>query len=379
MGREFFDELAKELGIDTSKLEQWFEVSAETYLDRGAGTILNHYYNGSLSKAIQALYPEHVFEEEKSSRANWKDKENQKSFLDEVAKLLGVDTSKAEQWHAIKAADIIAKGGKGILYHYGGSLSSALESIYPGYVRPPESDAESGLRKARGHWKDVNNQRTFFDQAAKQLGISSSNPEEWYKVSKEDIIKLGGSGILQYYQNSFTKALATVYKELNFDPKKMASAPKWGKSQWLYFQFMKELLFPSISSRGSSTNSLQKEKEILMDYKHPELVYSDTRKRMELDIFIPSLNLAFEYQGEHHYHSHYLFGSNETQKVRDEEKRMACKRAGITLIEIPYWWDRSKTSIAATIHKYRPDIIPEAGAGQPIPEYPPNMKTPSLK
>lgn len=35
-----------------------------------------------------------------------------------------------------------------------------------------------------------------------------------------------------------------------------------------------------------------------MKYRHPNLVYQDTQGIMELDIFIPELNLAFEYQVE---------------------------------------------------------------------------------
>jgi hypothetical protein len=47
---------------------------------------------------------------------------------------------------------------------------------------------------------------------------------------------------------------------------------------------------------------------------------------------------------------------------------------GITLIEIPYWWDFEADSLIATIHSYRPDIFPEPGTGTPIPvTCPPNF------
>jgi hypothetical protein len=42
--------------------------------------------------------------------------------------------------------------------------------------------------------------------------------------------------------------------------------------------------------------------EILCDYKHPQLSFT-TNNKMELDIYIPSLSLAFEYQGQQHYES----------------------------------------------------------------------------
>src|SRR5690349_7901399 len=101
---------------------------------------------------------------------------------------------------------------------------------------------------------------------------------------------------------------------------------------------------------------------------------------MELDIFIPSAALALEYQGGQHFASNSLHGSPDDNKKRDAQKRRACKEAGITLIEIPFWWDREQDSIAATIHSIRPDLIPHPPPGsKPIPLKYPNKKFMGLK
>jgi hypothetical protein len=78
---------------------------------------------------------------------------------------------------------------------------------------------------------------------------------------------------------------------------------------------------------------------------------------MTKSIFIPSLSLAFEYQGEQHYHSVVMYGSLQRRKALDEEKKKICNSIGISLIEIPYWWDGSVDSLLATIHHFRPDCV----------------------
>ncbi len=46
---------------------------------------------------------------------------------------------------------------------------------------------------------------------------------------------------------------------------------------------------------------------------------------------------------------------------------------GITLIDIPYWWNYSLEDLSATIHKYRPDIIAiPPPKGKPISLTPPH-------
>lgn len=75
-----------------------------------------------------------------------------------------------------------------------------------------------------------------------------------------------------------------------------------------------------------------------------------TRQTTELDIWIPKYKLAFEYNGilmfmywdslagPHHYRV--FFNAEISQQIaRDNERRNMCKQLGITLIEVPYWWD----------------------------------------
>lgn len=60
---------------------------------------------------------------------------------------------------------------------------------------------------------------------------------------------------------------------------------------------------------------------------------------LELDIYIPSRELAFEYQGEQHFHPVEIWGGKaalEETRIRDERKRVLCADVGVTLVEIDY-------------------------------------------
>ena len=84
-----------------------------------------------------------------------------------------------------------------------------------------------------------------------------------------------------------------------------------------------------------------------------------TGANLELDIYNESLKLAIEYNGRQHYDYVPFFHKNyehfQTQKYRDEIKKMLCKQNGIHLIEIRY--DSTPTEIATIIkleaEKYR--------------------------
>eukprot|EP01127_Copromyxa_protea_P009994 TRINITY_DN2402_c1_g1_i13.p1 TRINITY_DN2402_c1_g1~~TRINITY_DN2402_c1_g1_i13.p1 ORF type:complete len:100 (+),score=19.59 TRINITY_DN2402_c1_g1_i13:75-374(+) len=81
-----------------------------------------------------------------------------------------------------------------------------------------------------------------------------------------------------------------------------------------------------------------------------EVLYDYHEKNIEFDIWIPEIQLALEYQGEHHFRDFSRFIGGTAMKVskqreRDNNKREYCNRESIRLVEIPYWWDGNKESL----------------------------------
>jgi len=118
--------------------------------------------------------------------------------------------------------------------------------------------------------------------------------------------------------------------------------------------------------------------KIQLDVKHPEL---PPTRNMELDIWIPSLKLAFEYQREE---KAWLFGKKYNKRLQMEqeqrytEKIHLLQEIGIILIIVYRWWDEEISSLVATIHKSCPSLAEKHFAspmeGIPIPNQPPPHK-----
>lgn len=107
------------------------------------------------------------------------------------------------------------------------------------------------------------------------------------------------------------------------------------------------------------------------EYCHLDMKHSSSHS-LELDVYIKALQLGLEYQGEQHYYPMYWSAGNwENQMNRDNEKKMICKQHNITLIQVPYWWDGTTHSLAATIHQRRSDICSVPPGATPIPSEPP--------
>jgi len=79
---------------------------------------------------------------------------------------------------------------------------------------------------------------------------------------------------------------------------------------------------------------------------------ADWLARQELDIFVPSLNLAIEYQGEQHFEPIDAWGGDvalQKAQQRDKEKRLKCESKGVKLIYFDHTMDLTETFVARRI------------------------------
>lgn len=89
---------------------------------------------------------------------------------------------------------------------------------------------------------------------------------------------------------------------------------------------------------------------ILVSKEYPDAIYQyhcDWLARQSLDIYIPSLRIGIEYQGEQHYHAVEFFGGEDSYKAtvkRDLYKAKLCVEHNIHLI---YW--KYDEAISATL------------------------------
>ena len=107
-----------------------------------------------------------------------------------------------------------------------------------------------------------------------------------------------------------------------------------------------------IQSMGGSSHAeitiLKMVRELLPDEKIVHHFRPDWLNGLEIDIWIPGLNIGIEYQGEQHYHPIEIWGGDVGLKdlqIRDARKMKTCKDLGVRLIEIKYDQAISKESI----------------------------------
>lgn len=109
------------------------------------------FHKGSVRKTLMSLFPGDIsnsiflfvvdskldidwkqewFRVREHSRGWWKDKKNQRKFLDEFAEICKI--KKPSEWGKITIVRLREYGGRTLLNHYGSSLFSVLTKVYPG-------------------------------------------------------------------------------------------------------------------------------------------------------------------------------------------------------------------------------------------------------
>lgn len=175
----------------------------------GVDVMVKHVFQGSLAKALTTAYPEHRWNpwqfRQNLSVGFWSDLGNQRAFMEWLGKELGYKEMK--DWYNLTGEDVAKNGGGSLLTNHRGSPSLLVRSVFPEHTW----GAHWFGKVPQGHWKDMANTRAFVDWLGKELGFKEMR--DWYKLTKEDVTKNGGSGLLSHYRGSPSLLVRSVFPE----------------------------------------------------------------------------------------------------------------------------------------------------------------------
>ena len=316
---EFLNYLMKKENLN--EIHQLISIPLQNIRKHGGFSLLLLYKNEWI-EILKENYPHIIWDPSKLHQTPshfWDDLSVQRDVFNRIGKQLGVE--KYDDWYHIHYNQIASYGGSAILNRYS-SLFDALENIFP------EFDWNISKRKnvSSNFWNNRDNVIHFLHIAKEQFKIKEH--DDWYRLSFSQLKEIkNGPSLLRKYKSIFG-LLHFAFPDENWDKLKFSKRDKRSGQRWLFLQLQE--LFPGV--------------EIIEDFYHAGLS-KQASFSIQLDVFIPSRNQAFEFHGEHHYSDIPAFGHVELQMERDRKKLEICGKNGIDLKIVPHWWDGKLDSL----------------------------------
>ena len=381
----FFNHLF--IKFNLKNLNSWGEIPLYKISHFIGGRAILFLYENNLPKLLINLYKNFDFNWENFEKIlhslNYFKKNilNQRKFMDNLFIILKLNS--IDDWINVNKKIIIKNGGRNLLLCYKNDKIKLLNTIYPNILI----------------YSNINKQRELMDQIFQKLKLKSLN--DWLNISRWNFISNGGKILLKIYFDDFEKILKFIYpfhnfnfeninmkfniskiysnsiiktrKKLNYIRKKYFIKEKkdWYRlkveTEYMNIFNMLKKVYPFeewnvkefyIRVKKSKQRilfhqiqNLFKSNYLIENYRHPKIISEIGINRIyEFDIFLPSLNLAFEYQGIQHYDDlPSAFNQLQVYQFRDQSKEKISFQNNIRLIAIPYWWNSSFSSLYSTI------------------------------
>ena len=400
------NDIGGKLGVNTK--EAWYKVSNQDIVDQGGSALLMRYH-GSLPAVLEAIYPETPWDPLRFSRAprnHWQSLENQREFMDSIARKLGMKDGDRDGWYKITAQTLFDNGGRSIFQKHK-SMLSLLRAVYPEHEWVPLKFDKA----PQYHWASIENQRAFMDDLGRKLGMKEGEREGWYAVSYQQLSDHDALSLVAFYNGSVPDLLAAVYPDFDWKLWKFVRRPRLVRkspkafpelleavekaldikkpSEWyritqeqlatiglrsvvvkhfgellraLEKRYPEEKWDPSLFLGRGYRKASQRWLHTLLErlFVGAEIVESGTPEGLsplQLDVYLPAQRLAFEYQGVQHYEQLSVFGEAKERMEIDNVKAARCEAIGITLIAVPYWWNKSRGPLLAQLLAVRPDLF----------------------
>ena len=320
----FLLKLKEKYNLNTS--EDWNSITTKHIQSNGGNTLLSKYSLYEL-KCMACPEGKSVFNNKPKPAGYWENQENIHNFLSKIKEKYNLNTP--EDWNSITKKHIQSNGGSTLLKKYSMFEIKCMAC--------PEGKSKFDNPKPNqvpGFWENKENVHDFLSKLKEKYNLNT--PEDWQRISKNQIISQGGRGLFNSNISNITVKFELDNKPVEFPISALISKSvhKRSSQRWLFLQVQK--LFPN--------------EEIVEDYFHSEISRL-SGFNVQFDIFMIERNVAIEYHGKQHYEDVPLgFGNLETYNHRDVEKQKLCDQYRIKLIVIPYWWDNKIDSLRETLY-----------------------------
>ena len=330
--------------------DDWYNLESNSFDETpGRGLFAGRFADSPLS-VCRWLFPNHEWMPwrlKQVGKGFWRSPREQRLFLDYVLTSEGMDSpldllSYSQGKNGQHEEESNSKAIEDLLADYGGGgfvqecgyvyLYDVLLVNYPDFDWKPWMFGQT-----KSFWSYSGNQRWFMEWMCEQIPLSISDQEILYTLTVQEIRKYGGRGLLAIMK-TFQNIMETVFFEFEWVISRLRKAGSGGmygtkKNQKRLTHFVR-MLFPNREIQPDYKQGLVKAsaEHTFSEERYPRIVNPKTNRELELDIFLPDIMLAYEYQGE---------GTHEDDDVleRDLVKENRCAELGITLIEVPHTWD----------------------------------------
>eukprot|EP00026_Physarum_polycephalum_P000339 Phypoly_transcript_00339.p1 GENE.Phypoly_transcript_00339~~Phypoly_transcript_00339.p1 ORF type:complete len:1688 (+),score=210.60 Phypoly_transcript_00339:78-5141(+) len=363
--RELFEQFASSRGGNPRDADFWYSVSAKdlsTFKGMDNAIKYNHGYIGSLVH----LFPEIHWEKEKFTRNT----EFAKRFFENFAAIHCFDPLLADNWANVSIVDLSeSREYNDMVQFYGGKLHESLIQVYPNI----------GLDKQKLKMYKLyvlNRKQQAFKKFARSKGGNPRDPHFWYSLNPKELLQIK-SLKFAYPSERYIQTVIRLFPELCLKKEdfkfqttaKISNAPSLPTSLVTHvspdlhqghLESVVRSLFPNVRM----TPNARKQANI----PNPQTGYY-----VELDLFLPDLDLCFEFQDNYHYlTSWYSHVPLATTREKDDYKRESVRMRHVTIVSVPFWWDGSENSLSALVHFYRPDLLsPRGDVSLPVSLNPP--------
>lgn len=263
--------------------------------------------------------------------------ENQRKELDLIGEKIGVREGFLDPWYGMETTKLDEMGGRTIRKYYS-SFFEMLKTVYPEHNWDPFRFPLSQVSLTKRNSLSL---EAAIERLEEKLELSS--PDKWYRVTTKQMQSIGVYYIIQS-NGGLYQALKKVKPEFPWDESKFVG-----------------VFFDGVQLLGAFLRQIFPGLELISNYSFVESAYT-------LTYFIPRLNLGLLYQSPADYGLADRTGTATVTAFIDPGLQIEANKSGIKVIPIPFWWDRTKQSLRATLKLEEVTGLERSSTASPIPQ-----------